>query len=70
MEFKANYVVVSESTARTAKMLNSFSDYKEGSATAEQKTYTDAIVEYANKLLEKHPTDDTEKLEKVLKENA
>ena len=65
MEFKANYVVVSESTARTAKMLNSFSDYKEGTATAEQKTYTDAIVEYANKLLEKHPTDDTEKLEKV-----
>lgn len=65
MEFKANYVVVSESTARTAKMLNSFSDYKEGSATAEQKTYTDAIVEYANKLLEKHPTDDTEKLEKI-----
>ena len=65
MEFKANYVVVSESTARTAKMLNSFSEYKAGSATAAQKTYTDAIVEYANKLLEKHPTDDTDKLEEV-----
>ena len=65
MEFKANYVVVSESTARTAKMLNSFSEYKAGSATAEQKRYTDAIVEYANNLLEKHPTDDTEKLEKA-----
>src|SRR5574344_464391 len=65
MEFKANYVVVSESTARTAKMLNSFSEYKAGSATAEQKTYTDAIVNYANELLEKNPTTETEKIEKV-----
>ena len=65
MEFKANYVAVSETTARTAKMLNSFSDYKLGSATAEQKHYTDAIVNYANKLLEKNPTNDTDKLEKV-----
>lgn len=65
MEFKTNYVAVSESTARTAKMLNSFSDYKTGSATAEQNHYTDAIVNYANELLEKNPTNDTDKLEKV-----
>ena len=65
MEFKAYYVAVSESTARTAKMLNSFSDYKSGSATAEQKHYTDAIVNYANELLEKFPTTESEKLEKV-----
>lgn len=65
MEFKTNYVAVSETTARTAKMLNSFSDYKSGSATAEQKHYTDAIVNYANELLEKNPTTESEKLEKV-----
>lgn len=65
MEFKANYVVVSESTARTAKMLNSFSEYKEGTATAQQKSYTDAIVNYANDLLAKNPTNDTDKIEKV-----
>ena len=65
MEFKTNYAPVSEATARTAKMLNSFSDYKSGSATAEQKHYTDAIVNYANELLEKNPTTDETKLEKV-----
>ena len=65
MEFETNYAPVSEATARTAKMLNSFSDYKTGSATAEQKHYTDAIVNYANELLEKNPTSESEKLEKV-----
>jgi len=65
MKFKANYISVNESTARTAKTINSFSEYKEGTATAEQKHYTDAIVNYANELLEKNPTDDTDKLEKV-----
>ena len=50
---------------QNSKMLNSFSDYKEGTATAKQKTYTDAIVNFANELLEKNPTTESEKLEKV-----
>lgn len=65
MKFEANYTNVNETTARTAKTINSFSEYKEGTATAEQKHYTDAIVNYANELLEKHQTDDADKLEKV-----
>src|SRR5574344_1700241 len=65
MKFEANYTSVSESTARTAQTINSFSEYKTGTATAQQKKYTDAIVKYANELLEKNPTDDTDKIEKV-----
>lgn len=65
MEFNANYAPVNERTARIAKEINSFSDYKEGSATQEQRYYVDCIVSYANGLLEKHPTDDQEKLDTV-----
>src|SRR5574344_994525 len=65
MKFEANYTSVSESTARTAQTINSFSEYKTGTATAQQKSYTDAIVNYANELLEKNPTIEAGKIEKV-----
>lgn len=65
MKFKSNYTPANERTARIAKEINSFSDYKEGSATQEQRYYVDCIVSYANGLLEKHPTDDQEKLDTV-----
>ena len=63
--FEANYTTVNEETARLAKEMNSFSNYQAGSATSEQHYYVDCIVTYANGLLEKHPTDDTEKVEKA-----
>jgi hypothetical protein len=63
--FKANYSAVNEETARIAKEMNSFYDYKKGSATKEQNEYVDSIVEYANKLLEKNQTEDQEKIERV-----
>lgn len=65
MKFEANYTSVSEATAKTAKEINSHDDYVTGTATEQQKKYTDAIVKYANELLEKNPTDDTDKIEKV-----
>lgn len=65
MKFEANYTIVNEATARTAQTINSFSEYKAGTATAQQKSYTDAIVNYANELLEKNPTTEAEKIEKV-----
>src|SRR5574344_998315 len=65
MKFEANYTSVSESTARTAQTINSFSEYKTETATEQQKKYTDAIVNYANDLLAKNPTNDTDKIEKV-----
>ena len=43
-----NYYPINEGTARRAKEMNSFSDYKEGSATAEYRAMVDkaaAIVE-------------------------
>ena len=63
--FTANYTEVNERLAKTAKEMNSFNDYKQGTATANQNYYVDEIVKYANELLERNPTEDTEKLEKV-----
>ncbi len=63
--FTANYTQVNEETARRAKEMNSYSDYKKGSATSEYRHYVDSIVSYAAGLLEKHPTDDQEKIEQV-----
>ena len=41
------YYAVSEDTARTAKRMNSFSDYKAGSATAEYKAMADEAYDLA-----------------------
>lgn len=65
VEFMANYAPVNEDLARRAKENISFSDYKQGTATARANGYTDCIVEYANSLLIDNPTEDSEKLEKV-----
>lgn len=41
------YTAVSEATAKAAKEMNSYSRYKEGTATEEQNYYVNKIVEYA-----------------------
>lgn len=64
-KFIANYAPVNEDLARRAKENISFSDYKQGTATAHANYYTNEIVKYANELLERNPTEDSEKLEKV-----
>ena len=63
--FTANYNHVNENLAKTSKEMMSFDDYKPGTATNTQHYYADKITEYANELLEKHPTEDSEKLERV-----
>ena len=65
MEFTSNYYPVSESMARRAKEMMSFSNYSEGSATGDQRYYVDAIVSYANEILKKHPTEDADKIAKA-----
>lgn len=60
----ANYTVVSETTAKIAKNINSYSEYIEGSAEKQQKEYTDKLVNYANNLLDKTGAEDLEKIEK------
>ena len=39
------YYSINEQTARTAKNINSFREYKEGSATAEYRHYVDKVYE-------------------------
>ena len=49
-----NYYPINEGAARRAKEMNSFSDYKEGSATAEYRAMVDkaaAIAEHAEAAL-------------------
>lgn len=59
------YTAVSEATAKAAKEMNSYSRYKEGTATGEQNYYVNKIVEYANNLLVKNDVTDGEKIEAV-----
>ncbi len=63
--FKATYTAVNESIAKTAKHMNSFGEYKEGTATNTQKYYVDEIVKYAESFLGKETEMSAEKLEKV-----
>ena len=63
--FKTTYATVNEELAKTANNMNSFSNYRKGSVTGTQQRYVNDLVEYAEKLLAKNPTDDVEKLEKV-----
>lgn len=49
------YFPISEETARTAKLLNSFRDYVPGSATAEYKRYCDDIYTTAENVAERFP---------------
>lgn len=49
METKVTYYPISESAARRAKNANSFSDYVEGSATADYRRMVDEAVEIAER---------------------
>ncbi|MDO0229918.1 DNA primase, partial [Clostridioides difficile] len=45
----APYYTINEAAAKRAKDMNSFSDYKQGSATAEYRHYVDEAVQLAEK---------------------
>ena len=49
------YYAINEQTAKAAKILNSFSDYEAGSATAEYKSYVDRIYDVVEKITEIKP---------------
>ena len=49
------YYEINEQSARTAHGMMSFSDYKEGSLTAEYKGYVDAAYDLAEKVAESRP---------------
>lgn len=49
------YYSINETSARTAHQMMSFSDYKEGSKTAEYKGYVDRAYELADKVAEARP---------------
>lgn len=49
------YYSINEVSARTAHQMMSFSDYKEGSKTAEYKGYVDRAYELADKIAEARP---------------
>lgn len=49
------YYSINEASARTAHQMMSFSDYKEGSKTAEYKGYVDRAYELADKIVEARP---------------
>lgn len=49
------YFQISEITARVAKTVNSFSEYKEGSATEEYKHYVDKVYDIVEKIAKEKP---------------
>ena len=49
------YFSINENTARTAKNINSFSDYVSGSATAEYKAYVDRVYNVVDRIAEEKP---------------
>lgn len=49
------YFSINEQTARVAKNINSFSEYKEGSATAEYRHYVDKVYEVVGRIAEEKP---------------
>jgi len=49
------YFSINEQTARVAKNINSFSEYKEGSATAEYRSYVDKVYDVVERIAEKKP---------------
>ncbi len=49
------YFSINEQTARVAKNINSFSEYKEGSATAEYRHYVDKVYEVVERIAEEKP---------------
>lgn len=61
---KRNYYEINEQQARTAKTLNSFSDYVPGAATTDYKTEVNSIYELAEAKAKEYP-ERVEKLEKL-----
>ena len=49
------YFPINEGTARTAKHINSFSEYVEGSATAEYRHYVDRVYDMVDRIAEEKP---------------
>ncbi len=49
------YYSINEQTARTAKHLNSFSEYKEGSATEEYRHYVDKVYDVVERIAVEKP---------------
>ena len=49
------YFSINEQTARTAKNVNSFYEYKEGSATAEYRHYVDKVYDVVERIAEERP---------------
>ena len=54
-EIVRKYYAINEQSARIAKEINSFSDYKQGSATSEYKYYCDKVYETLEKIAEVKP---------------
>lgn len=55
VEVKRTYYQVSEQMARTAKTLNSFDNYVEGSATEEYKNYVNKVYDLVDKIAVEKP---------------
>ncbi|MBV3160484.1 hypothetical protein KSU57_18435, partial [Erysipelatoclostridium ramosum] len=54
-KMKRKYYEVNEGLARTAKSINSFSDYVENTATNEYKYYCDKVYDVLEKIIEQKP---------------
>ena len=66
---KRKYYEVNEGLARTAKSINSFSDYVENTATNEYKYYCDKVYDVLEKIIEQKPNlaeKATYKVDKIL----
>ena len=61
----ATYSTISEETARRAKEMNSFSDYKAGSATSSYKSQVDEVAKIAQDKADRYP-DETETIQNLL----
>ena len=55
MSIERKYFHINEGMARAAKNANSFSDYAEGSATAEYRAYVDRVYDVVDKIAEEKP---------------
>ena len=55
MSIERKYFHINEGMARAAKNANSFSDYTEGSATAEYRAYVDRVYDVVDRIAEEKP---------------
>lgn len=64
-EAERTYYTINEETARRAKEVNSFSEYKQGSATAEYRHYCDKAYDILDRIRSEKP-DQAERVEKKI----